>query len=149
MANLGSAYGFGYCRLAKDDAAAASWYTRAADLGGVVAQFNLGVLYRDGSGVEQDRAEALRRSDTVGSASSICQASHPCDASSGDEVAVGRAPVDRDVERERGRRGEERREDHSCNRDKGCPSIEGVSGIEQSLSSRPASSRPALVTQTK
>jgi uncharacterized protein len=58
---LGYAYGFGYCRLAKDDAAAATWYTRAADLGGASAQFNLGNFYRDGRGVKQDFAESLRR----------------------------------------------------------------------------------------
>jgi TPR repeat protein len=58
---LGSAYSFGNCRLAKDASAAASWYKRAADLGDTMAQCNLGVLYRDGEGVEQDFAEALRR----------------------------------------------------------------------------------------
>ena len=58
---LGCAYLFGHCRLAKDASAAASWFTRAADLGDADAQFNLGVAYRDGEGVERDHAEALRR----------------------------------------------------------------------------------------
>ena len=61
IAQLGNAYDFGFCRLAKDDAAAASWYTRAADLGHAIAQYNLGIFYRDGMGVEQNLAEALRR----------------------------------------------------------------------------------------
>ena len=61
MGNLGIAYGFGYCRLAKDAAAGASWFKRAADLGNVESQFNLGCLYRDGEGVKQDFAESLRR----------------------------------------------------------------------------------------
>ena len=61
MADLGIAYGFGHCRLAKDAAAGASWFKRAADLGNVESQFNLGCLYRDGEGVKQDFAESLRR----------------------------------------------------------------------------------------
>ena len=61
IAHLGFAYDFGYCRLAKDDASAALWYKRAADLGLAEAQFNLGNAYRDGKGVVQDLAESLRR----------------------------------------------------------------------------------------
>ena len=61
MLELGSAYCQGRLRLAKDEAAGASWYERAADLGNAGAQYNLGIFYRDGTGVEQDLAEALRR----------------------------------------------------------------------------------------
>jgi TPR repeat protein len=45
--------------LAKNLAQAANWYRKAADAGDKVAQHNLGVLYRDGLGVEKNEAEAL------------------------------------------------------------------------------------------
>jgi len=61
MLELGSASSHAHLRLTKDEAAGASWYERAADLGNAGAQYNLGVSYRDGKGVEQDLAEALRR----------------------------------------------------------------------------------------
>jgi uncharacterized protein len=61
MLAFGSAYCQGHLRLAKDDAPAASWFKRAADLGDSEAHYNLGCAYRDGTGVEQDLAEALRR----------------------------------------------------------------------------------------
>lgn len=37
-----------------------SWYRRAADLGHVLAQHNLGNLHRAGRGVPQDDGEAVR-----------------------------------------------------------------------------------------
>ena len=36
------------------------WYRKAADQGIAEAQFNLGVMYRDGQGVTQDYAEAVK-----------------------------------------------------------------------------------------
>jgi len=44
----------------KRQAAAASWYRRAAQQGHVKAQVNLGVLHQEGQGVERDYAEAVR-----------------------------------------------------------------------------------------
>jgi TPR repeat protein len=43
---------------AKDDAAAANWYRKAAEQGYDKAQNNLGLLYEEGRGVEQDFAAA-------------------------------------------------------------------------------------------
>jgi TPR repeat protein len=45
---------------AKDLAAAASWYERAAAAGVASAQYNLGIFYQLGSGVPQDSTKALR-----------------------------------------------------------------------------------------
>ena len=56
--NLGVIYEQGK-GVAKDPAAAAIWYRKAAESGDKVAQHNLGVLYRDGLGVERNEAEAL------------------------------------------------------------------------------------------
>lgn len=39
---------------------AAKWMRKAADRGDATAQYNLGLLYRQGSGVQQDEAEAVR-----------------------------------------------------------------------------------------
>jgi TPR repeat protein len=39
---------------------AARWYRNAADQGDPAAQNNLGIMYKDGQGVPQDYAEALR-----------------------------------------------------------------------------------------
>ena len=46
---------------AKDDAAAARFYARAADQGYANADFNLGICYADGKGVARDADEATRR----------------------------------------------------------------------------------------
>ena len=35
------------------------WYRRAADAGDVGAQYNLGVIYREGEGVEADATQAV------------------------------------------------------------------------------------------
>ena len=43
---------------AQGDAEAAKWYQMAAEQGDSGAQYNLGVMYRDGRGVPQDYAEA-------------------------------------------------------------------------------------------
>lgn len=44
----------------QDYAAAAAWYRRAGEAGNVPAQWRLAKLYRDGSGVPRDQAEARR-----------------------------------------------------------------------------------------
>ena len=46
--------------VARDDAEAAVWYRRAAQLGHAAAQNNLATLYETGQGVAQDAAEAAR-----------------------------------------------------------------------------------------
>ena len=43
----------------RTSAQAAAWYRKAADQGHAVAQYNLGVLYRDGEGVPKDLAQAV------------------------------------------------------------------------------------------
>lgn len=55
--NLGVMYEHGR-GVAQNDAAAASWYSKAADQGVAKAQYNLGVMYDDGRGVAQDDAVA-------------------------------------------------------------------------------------------
>jgi TPR repeat protein len=45
--------------VARDDAAAATWYRKAADQGAAPAQNNLGVGYANGPGVPQDDAAAV------------------------------------------------------------------------------------------
>ena len=44
----------------KNDAEALKWYRRAADQGFTEAQYTLGNVYEDGTGVMQDYAEAMR-----------------------------------------------------------------------------------------
>jgi uncharacterized protein len=44
----------------KNDAAAATWYRRAADQGFAEAQYTVGTLHEAGTGVMQDYAEAMR-----------------------------------------------------------------------------------------
>jgi S1-C subfamily serine protease len=46
--------------VAKDDAEAVRWYQKAAEQGEALAQYNLGVLYANGIGVQKDAAEAVR-----------------------------------------------------------------------------------------
>jgi TPR repeat protein len=46
--------------VAQDYAQAATWYRLAANGGDISAQFNLGVLYANGSGVAQDMSEAAK-----------------------------------------------------------------------------------------
>ena len=41
-----------------DNAQAVTWFRLAADRGNALAQYNLGVMYRDGQGVPQDDVEA-------------------------------------------------------------------------------------------
>ncbi|MCH9020157.1 MAG: SEL1-like repeat protein, partial [Proteobacteria bacterium] len=45
--------------LPTDYAAAARWFREAAEQGHAEAQFNLGILYATGAGVERDRVQAL------------------------------------------------------------------------------------------
>jgi TPR repeat protein len=42
----------------QDRAEAARWYRKAADQGHALAQYNLGLLYANGRGVAQDKAQA-------------------------------------------------------------------------------------------
>jgi len=42
-----------------DDTAAANWYRRAAEQGRADAQHLLGLMYRDGAGVERDATQAV------------------------------------------------------------------------------------------
>jgi len=44
----------------RDHAEAARWYRKAAEQGDAGAQYNLGVMYKNGQGVKQDHAEAVR-----------------------------------------------------------------------------------------
>jgi len=59
MHNLGIAYAQG-SGLAKDEAKAAEWFTRAAERGYVDSAFDLAVLYERGEGVPQDLKQALK-----------------------------------------------------------------------------------------
>ena len=54
---LGVAYELGQ-GVPQDDAAAVSWYRRAAEQGDSLGQLNLGVAYWNGRGVPQDYVEA-------------------------------------------------------------------------------------------
>jgi TonB family protein len=56
--NRGAAYYLGK-GVTKDDAAAVSWFRKAADQGNATAQYNLGIMYRDGTGVAKDDAAAV------------------------------------------------------------------------------------------
>jgi TPR repeat protein len=42
----------------EDDATAVMWYTKAAEQGHAIAQFNLGVMYANGDGVPEDNISA-------------------------------------------------------------------------------------------
>jgi len=44
--------------VAQDDKQAAFWFRKAADQGEAMAQFNLGRMYLNGTGVPQDYAQA-------------------------------------------------------------------------------------------
>ena len=46
--------------VARDHAEAAKWYRRAAEQGHASAQFNLGLMYKNGEGVPQDYAKAAK-----------------------------------------------------------------------------------------
>ena len=46
--------------VAKDQVEATKLFKRSADLGVVNAQYNLGVAYANGQGVEVDNAEAVK-----------------------------------------------------------------------------------------
>ena len=46
--------------MKQDHSEAARWYRKAAEQGHAVAQYNLGVMYKNGQGVKQDHAEAVR-----------------------------------------------------------------------------------------
>lgn len=56
---LGAAYHNGVNGAPRDIARAARWYQRAAGQGIPFAQYNLGVMYSTGNGVEQDHELAL------------------------------------------------------------------------------------------
>jgi TPR repeat protein len=57
---LGNAFEIGFLGVAKDYVEAAKWYRKAAEQGFVLAQYDLGVCYRDGKGVTKDPAEAAQ-----------------------------------------------------------------------------------------
>jgi localization factor PodJL len=59
MHNLAIAYAQGL-GLAKDEAKAAEWFTRAAERGYIDSAFDLAVLYERGEGVPQDLKQALK-----------------------------------------------------------------------------------------
>ena len=44
----------------QDFAEAAKWYRKAAEQGDAAAQYNLGIMYEEGTGVKQDFAEAAK-----------------------------------------------------------------------------------------
>ena len=46
--------------VAKDVYEAVKWYRLAADQGNVIAQYNLGVCYANGTGVAKNDAEAVK-----------------------------------------------------------------------------------------
>ncbi|EJK71554.1 hypothetical protein THAOC_06990, partial [Thalassiosira oceanica] len=56
---LGNKYHFGKFGLQKDMQKAAELYTEAAELGSIVALFELGVAYLFGNGVRQDNVKAV------------------------------------------------------------------------------------------
>lgn len=45
--------------VAKNEAAAVEWFTRAAEKGYHKAQYNLGIMYENGRGVPADNAKAI------------------------------------------------------------------------------------------
>jgi uncharacterized protein len=45
--------------VAQDYAQAVVWYRKAADQGAALAQFELGLMYRQGHGAPQDRVSAV------------------------------------------------------------------------------------------
>ena len=57
---LGNAFEIGFLNVAKNYVEAAKWYRKAAEQGFVMAQYDLGVCYRDGRGVTKDPAEAAQ-----------------------------------------------------------------------------------------
>jgi TPR repeat protein len=50
----GAAYEYGGMGVAQDYKEAVKWYTKAAEQGDALAQFNLGVMYSNDEGVVQD-----------------------------------------------------------------------------------------------
>ncbi len=57
MTDLGSAYDWGF-GVEQDRAQAAKWFEQGAIRGNAASQYNLGVLYEDGDGVQQDLVKA-------------------------------------------------------------------------------------------
>jgi TPR repeat protein len=58
--NMGNFYALGVGGMARDDNEASRWFRLSAAQGNAVGRFNLGVMYRDGRGVERDLGEAVR-----------------------------------------------------------------------------------------
>jgi TPR repeat protein len=58
--SLGEIYAHGSGEIAQNLAEAVTWFRRAADEGDVSGLFELGQMYRSGSGVTQDYAEAAK-----------------------------------------------------------------------------------------
>ena len=57
--------------MLQDDAEAVRWFRKVADQGDTDAQYNLGIMYRDGEGVPEDYAQAatwFRKSAVQGDA---------------------------------------------------------------------------------
>ena len=57
---IGVCYDSGYGGASKDKSQALSWFRKAAENGDHAAQFNLGVMYAKGEGVEKNEAESKR-----------------------------------------------------------------------------------------
>ena len=57
---IGVCYDSGYGGASKDKSQALSWFRKAAENGDHAAQFNLGVMYANGDGVEKNEAESKR-----------------------------------------------------------------------------------------
>jgi hypothetical protein len=57
---LALAYDKGYCGIAANQPAALQWYTRAAQHGSMLAQYQLGEIYYTGNGVAPDYPEAKK-----------------------------------------------------------------------------------------
>ena len=74
---------------------AAEWYRRAADQGDAVAQHNLGTMYLDGEGVEENMAQVALR----GSAVAAEQDYPPAQFSLGECVRGGARGVEEDMKR--------------------------------------------------
>lgn len=57
---IGQMYSFGALGLRKNGLDAIEWWTMAAELGDADSQYDLGLAYYDGDGVEQDKARGIR-----------------------------------------------------------------------------------------
>ena len=60
QSQLGTVYFYGLLGVEKNDVKAMHWYRMAADQGDANAQYNLGMMYKNGQGDAQDIGQAMR-----------------------------------------------------------------------------------------